>query len=234
MNEAESKRLLERAGVPVPPGREVPGREDVVRAAEAVGFPVVLKRLGVSHKTGTGAVELGLTDGHEVRDAAQRMDPSGGYLVERQIEGAVAELIIGVIRDPECGLLLTVGAGGVWTELVDDVQCLLLPATSAEIGDALRRLRIWPILEGYRGCSGADIEAAGKAIESVAQFAQREAGRLLELEVNPLLALPKGAIAAEPLSEQRIERDLKEGGAISSAARGRNYLRSLGNRPKAE
>ena len=199
MNEAESKRLLEEAGVPVPPGRGVPGREEVVRAAREVGFPVVLKRLGVSHKTGTGAIKLGLTDCRQVQDAALRMDPSGGYLVERQIDGAVAELIIGVIRDPECGLLLTVGAGGVWTELIDDVQCLLLPATSAEIGDALRRLRIWPILEGYRGNSGADINAAGKAIESVVGFAQREAGRLLELEVNPLLALPKGAVAADAL-----------------------------------
>ena len=199
LNEAESKRLFGRAGVPVPPGRGVAGRQNVVRAAEEVGYPVVLKRLGVSHKTETGGVAMGLTDRHEVREAAQRMEPSDGYLVERQIDGAVAELIIGVIRDPECGLLLTVGAGGVWAELVDDVRCLLLPATPAEIGQALGRLRIWPVLEGYRGNPGADIEAAVKAIESLARFAHGEAGRLLELEVNPLLALPNGAVAVDAM-----------------------------------
>ena len=199
MNEMDSKQLLKMAGVRVPPGLAVRDRKEAVKAAEELGYPVALKQLGIAHKTEAGAVALGLNNRRGLLAAINGMDPSNGFLVERQITGAVAELMVGILSDPDCGLLLTIGAGGVLAELIQDVQCLLLPATPNEIGDALRRLRMWPVLEGYRDSAGADAEAIAMIIDSVARFAESEADRLIELEINPLLVLPQGAVAVDAM-----------------------------------
>jgi acetyl-CoA synthetase len=114
------------------------------------------------------------------------------------VEGAVLELLVGVRRDPRLGLGLTVGAGGVYVELLDDSVTLLLPATSAEIREALRSLRIGPVLDGFRGRS-ADLDSAVAAVEAVAAFALDHSERLVEVEVNPLLVLPRGAMAVDAL-----------------------------------
>jgi acetyl-CoA synthetase len=120
------------------------------------------------------------------------------FLVERMVGDPVLELLVGVQRDPRLGLGLTVGAGGVLVELVDDTVTLLLPARRSEIRAALTRLRVGPVLQGFRGRS-ADLEAVVDAVEAIAGFATGHADRLLELEVNPLLVLPDGAVAVDAL-----------------------------------
>lgn len=115
------------------------------------------------------------------------------------IGGAIAELIVGVSRDPQFGLFLTPGAGGVLVELLRQTEQVLLPATRAELAAALARLPLNPVLAGYHGCPGCDLPALLDAIERVTRFALDHAELLEELDVNPLLALPQGAMAVDAL-----------------------------------
>ena len=125
-------------------------------------------------------------------------------MVEQMISGAVCELIIGVKRDPQFGLALVIGAGGILTELLDDSSTLLLPTNRAEIDRALDGLKISRLINGYRGKQG-DRAAVIGAIEAVAAFAEAHASRIEELDINPLLVLPpgKGAVAVDALIRMR-------------------------------
>ena len=198
VNEWEAKRLLATNGLTVPQGRLAANPQEAAAGAAAIGFPVVLKGLGHAHKTDRGAVRLGLGTPEAVRAAAQEMDAPEGWLVEAQIEDAVAELLLGVVADPAHGLVLTLGAGGVWTELLADRASLILPVRDADILDALHGLRIWPLLAGYRGRPAADVEALVAAVQTLARCAAAVDG-LVELEVNPYLARPKGGVAVDAL-----------------------------------
>ncbi len=160
--------------------------------AAEIGFPVTLKvsSAAIAHKTEAGGVKLNLTSKDEVAAAAQSMAHlSDTVLVERMVRGAVAELIIGVNRDPQFGLALVVGAGGILTELLKDSAALLLPTSRAEIERAVTGLKVWTLIDGFRGKSG-DREAVFRAIEAVAGFANAAGPALDELDVNPLLVLP--------------------------------------------
>jgi acetyl-CoA synthetase len=114
------------------------------------------------------------------------------------VEGAVAELIVAVQRDPAFGLTLTIGAGGLLVELVDDTVTLLLPATSDDVRDALRSLAVWPLLNGFRGRSG-DLEGVVEAVSAVVEYATSYPDRLMEVEVNPLLVRPDSVVAVDAL-----------------------------------
>jgi hypothetical protein len=96
-------------------------------------------------------------------------------------------------------MLLTLGAGGVLAELLQDTATLTLPATRADIRDALASLKVATLLDGYRGRPAADIEAALDAAGAIARYAEANAGRLVELDVNPLIATPRSAVAADAL-----------------------------------
>ena len=207
LDEAGAKRLLAREGVGVPAGAVVHDGAGAAVAAEEIGYPVVLKRTGVTHKTGANAVALGLTTPAELLSALDGMEAGGSFLVERQVEHVLAELIIGVVRDPECGLLLVMGSGGVFAELTGDARHCLLPVTTEEIRDALAQLRIWPVLQGYRGSPPADVGALVDAVAAVARLAERHAGEVTEIEINPFLALRKGGIAADALVRRISEGD---------------------------
>ncbi len=207
LDEATAKTRLAAAGVPVPDGRTAASAEEAVAAAECLGAPVVLKALGISHKTEHGAVKLDLSGSHEVRDAAVALfgalrdsdataaveaEPGARLLVERFEAGTVAELIAGLHRDPLFGLMLTVGSGGALVELMGDSVTLLLPVTREEVRNALAGLRCAPILAGYRGAPPADLDAAVDAILAIAQYGADNFDRLEELDVNPLGIRPRG------------------------------------------
>lgn len=199
LDEAEAKARLAAAGVPVPRGASAADAASVAEAARGLRFPVALKGLGVAHKTEAGAVALNLADAGALAAAAAAMPAPAGFLVEEMVAGAVAELIVGVTRDPTGLMALTIGSGGVLAELLRDSVTLLLPAGRDAIGAALDGLRLAPVLAGYRGRPGADRAALVAAIGAIAGFAEAEAGRLVELDVNPLIATPAGAFAADAL-----------------------------------
>lgn len=201
-DEAAAKAMLAAAGLPVPRGRRAASVAEAVDAAAALGFPVALKALGVAHKSELGAVRLNLKSIEDVRDAATALLPLGrGLYVEAMVAGGIAELIVGLTRDPIFGPVMTVGTGGVLVELLKDSATLLLPATRPEIETALRSLRLFPLLDGYRGRAKADLGAAIAAIEKIAGFAIAHADEIEELDINPLIvcAEGKGAWIADAL-----------------------------------
>jgi acyl-CoA synthetase (NDP forming) len=196
--EAEAKARLAAHGLRVPRARAVQGTAAAVAAARDLGFPVVLKGAGLAHKTEAGAVALDLGDAEALERAARAM-PADAFLVEEMIRGAVAEILVGVLNDPAHGFVLTLGAGGVLTEIMADTTTLLLPVTRDDILAALARLRIAPLLAGYRGRAGADIEAVVAAVLAVQDFVTVHRARVQEVEINPLLCGANFAIAADAL-----------------------------------
>ena len=194
LTEAAAKTWLAASGLPVPRGCVCADAETAVDAAGQVGFPMALKALGVAHKSEAGAVVLNISDVEALRAAATRLSGIGtGLYVERMVPGGVAELIVGITRDPIFGPVMTLGSGGVLVELLEDTATLLLPASRAEIEAGLRGLKLFPLLDGYRGRALADLDAAITAVEGIARFALAHADRVVELDINPLIVCGAGA-----------------------------------------
>ena len=203
-SEAAAKELLKKHGLSVPEGIVCPA-EGAVAAAEKLGYPVTLKvsSAAIAHKTEAGGVALNLRTASDVEEAAKSMAKlAPEVLVERMVTGSVAELIIGLTSDPQFGTALVVGAGGILTELLKDSVTLILPTTRTEIERALKSLKVWTLVEGFRGKSG-DAQAVIRAVEAVADFANAHRGLVAELDVNPLLVLKDGAIAVDALIKMR-------------------------------
>ena len=203
-SERSYKEWLAEYGVPIPRG-EVCKPDQAARIARRIGFPVVAKVSSplIAHKTEMGGVILDLKTAKEVEVAVASFGKKNrDVLIEEMITGAVAELIIGVTRDPQFGLGLVIGAGGVLTELLHDSVTLLLPTNRDEIETALKSLKVWKLVEGFRGKSG-DAEEVIKAIEAITRFADTHADTLEELDVNPLLVLTNGVVAVDALVKMR-------------------------------
>ncbi len=200
--EGEAKAWLARFGLRVP--RSKPARSVVAARAVAadIGYPVVLKGEGIAHKTEEGAVRLNLSCGQDVSDAAVAM-PTDRFLVEEMVTGAVAELLVGVVKDPAHGFVLTLAVGGTLTEIMQDSASVLLPASDAALNTALDSLRIAPLLSGYRGAPPADRAAILRAIRAVEAYVVAEAEGLEEIEINPLLCTPSDAVAADALIRRK-------------------------------
>ena len=192
LTEADAKTELDLAGLRIPKGRVAGSPLQAADCAERLGFPVVLKALGVAHKTEAGAVALNLKDAKAVSDAASKMTATRGFLVEQMIDRPVAELIVGASRDPVFGLSLTLGAGGIFVELLEDSVILPLPTTRSEISEAISRLKIAKLIEGFRGRPRGDLEATVTAVARAADYVVMNAARLEELDINPLMVLPEG------------------------------------------
>jgi acyl-CoA synthetase (NDP forming) len=203
-SEHAAKQMLKAHGLTVPEGI-VCAAKDAVAAAERLGYPVTLKvsSAAIAHKTEAGGVALNLRTAAEVEEAARRLSAlAPEVLVERMVTGAVAELIIGLTSDPQFGTAMVVGAGGILTELLKDTATLILPTTRTEIERALRTLKVWTLVEGFRGRSG-DAQALIAAVEAVARFAEAHRGFIEELDVNPLLVCKDGAVAVDALIKMR-------------------------------
>ena len=204
LTEYEAKQLLKSFGLKIPKGL-ICKPEYAVQASETLGYPVVVKisSATIAHKTELGGVAVNLKNALEVKAAADSMSKlAPELLIEKMVHGAVAELIVGLKADPQFGLALVIGAGGIFTELMKDSITLLLPTSPEEIIRALKKLRIWKLVEGFRGKSG-DQEAVIAAIQSIAKFAAAHEGLIEELDVNPLFVLSNGAVAADALVKMR-------------------------------
>ena len=203
--EAEAKSALAAHGLNLPRGACADSPEDAEEAARTIGCPLVLKGEGMAHKTEVGAIALDLRDAAAVGRAARGMK-TGRFLVEEMVTGTVAELLIGVIADSAHGFVMTLGAGGTMTEILDDTTSLLLPVTAEDVRAALDRLRIAPVLSGYRGASAADCSGIASAVLAVQDYVIANSEVVREVEVNPLLATPNRAVAADALIRLRDER----------------------------
>ena len=194
LSEAEGKALLAAAGVRVP--RSVSGATLAEVSAGAVGLhpPYALKGLGFAHKTEAGAVWLGLA----TLDGQDEMVGATGYLVEEMVTGAVAEVLIGLRRDPVYGLSLTLGMGGVTAEVLADTVTLIWPVAAAEVLAEMRKLRLWPLLDGYRGRKRADMAALAVLAVRLGGLMSAD-DSLEEIEINPVMVCEQGAVAVDAL-----------------------------------
>ena len=197
--EHEAKPRLAAAGISVPAGRLVVP-EVAAAAADGLGYPVVVKIAGSAHKTDTGGVVVGLADAAAVAATAQRLaaDGDGTVMVESCIADAVAELLVSVRSSPPVGMVLTLGAGGTLAELLDDTVSLLLPAAPGDVLEALRGLRVWPLLSGHRGRGAGAVDAVVEVVSALGALVRDDRG-IIEVEINPLMVTPYTAVAADAL-----------------------------------
>ncbi|MEV6192884.1 acetate--CoA ligase family protein [Streptomyces sp. NPDC051920] len=194
------RAALEAAGLAFPTAREVHDESELLTAVTGFPGPYVLKALHLLHKSDAGGVALGLAGTDEVLAAFREMHARLGapaYSVEAMADLSDGiELIVGVNRDPRFGPVAMVGLGGVLAESLRDVAFTLAPVTAGRALDLLRGLRTAALLDGVRGRPPVDVAAAAAAIETITAFAAAHP-EIAELEVNPLLVGPRGALALD-------------------------------------
>jgi acyl-CoA synthetase (NDP forming) len=202
LDAAEGFALLADYGIPAAPMRAASDEESVSAAAHALGFPVVMKTAGLAHKSDVGGVVLGLDDENQLRaayrDLAARLGPD--VVVATQVPAGV-ELALGLVRDPQLGPLVVVAAGGTLAELLDDRVLALPPIGPHRAENLLQRLRIRPMLDGWRGATPVHLSAVVSAVVAFGALAAELGEHVRALDVNPLLAGPNGAIAVDVLVE---------------------------------
>ena len=199
LTEPESKQLLVRYGIPTTPIRIAPTASEAVQAAEELGFPVVLKILSphISHKTDVGGVALNLATATQVRESFERMIAQArsmrpeaellGVTVQPMIaELHGVELILGAKQDPVFGSVIMMGTGGIHAEIYRDRSLELPPIDRSLALRMLQNLRCWPLLQGYRGATAANIEAVAELITRFSAMIV-EQPRILECDLNPLV-----------------------------------------------
>jgi len=201
LSETGAKDALAAFGVPVVHDALVQTADAARSAADAIGYPVVAKLVSadVAHKTEHGLIRIALADSDAVADAFESMMAKAremkvridGVTIEPMLQGGV-ELLAGATRDPVFGWMLTVGLGGVWTELMQDVRHALLPVDAAEAEAMLRSLKGFKLLDGYRGAPRCDVKSAAQAIAALGKAVLAGGDSLREVEINPLLVLPEG------------------------------------------
>lgn len=209
LDEAAAKAELAQAGIAVPPGLVV-GPDEAADLNE-LAFPVVVKALNaqLAHKSELGAVALRLGTSDDawqtIRAMAEKLKhsvpelPIRNFLVEEMVKDGVGELLVGIRREDAIGLALTIGMGGTEAELLRDTATVLLPASRSTITEALRSLRLFALLDGWRGRPKGDVEAAIDAIQNFARFAIVNEDHFIEAEINPLIVCPegRGTVAAD-------------------------------------
>ena len=206
LDEFSSKQLLQAKleGLRFPTGIVTQRQDEVVDFAAAHHGQIVIKACGdIAHKSDRGGVILSPAD---PRQAFEQLLPiTGAVLVETLAPPPIAEALIGVHCDPVIGLCLTFGMGGTLTEVWQDTVTLPLPADRPEVEDALRGLKLYALLEGYRGALPGDVEGLVDAIVSIAQFAADHQRQLVELDINPLMVYAKneGVIAVDAVIRWR-------------------------------
>lgn len=210
LSETEGKDALAAFGVPVVHDALVHSADEARAEATKVGFPLVAKLVSpdVAHKTEHGLIRLSIQTADAAVEAYQQMMAKAtsmnvhieGVTFEPMLQGGV-EILAGVTRDPVFGWMLTVGLGGVWTELMQDARHRLLPVDAAGAEEMLRGLKGFGLLDGYRGAPKGDVAAAAKAIAALGDAVLAGGDRLREVEINPLLVMPqgKGAVAVDAL-----------------------------------
>jgi acyl-CoA synthetase (NDP forming) len=204
LSEAASKRLLAGYGVPVLDEREAGDADGAVAAAEAIGYPVVLKVSSPSilHKSDLGLVRVGLRTEKQVKAAFDELmaaDGAEGVLVSEMVSDGV-ETVVGVARDDLFGPTIMFGLGGVFVEVLKDVTFRVPPFDRAEVQRMVQEVKGYPLLTGARGRPKADVKALVDVILKVQRLALDLSGELAELDINPLVVRPKGAVALDALA----------------------------------
>ena len=208
LSELESKQVLAAYGIPITHDVLVTSEKEAVRAAEAVGFPVVMKASSrdLQHKSDAGLVAVGVSSPKKVRamyaSMMEEAPDADGVLVCEQVDGGV-ETVVGVAQDELFGPVVMFGLGGVFVEVLRDVTFRVPPFRRDEARRMVEEVQGYPLLRGARGRPKADVTALVDVIMRVQRLAVDLHADLAELDINPLAVLPKGAVALDALAVPR-------------------------------
>lgn len=217
----EGFEVLEAYGIPVAPWAVAHTADEAVEAAEAMGWPVVLKPVSAAilHKTEAGAVRLDLESAEDVREACQFLEEllqqagaeacEEGILVQRMLEGG-RETIVGMTWEPRFGPIVMVGLGGVYVEVLKDVAFRVQPVSGEDAREMIRSLRGYRILEGVRGEPAVDLDLLAEVVERTSQLVG-EHPEIREMDINPFLAFPAAERCAAVDARFRVSPDQPEG-----------------------
>lgn len=210
LSETESKRILDCYGIRVP--REIVARDPdaAAEAASTIGGKVALKIVSpdILHKTEAGGVRLGLSVAEDVRAAAQEILASASrYAPQARIDGVSVqemapsgvEIVLGMKNDRQFGPLVAVGLGGIMVELLGDTAVRLAPIGETAARDMLASLKGYPLLTGFRGRPGVDVDGLVDAICRLSELAHDLADVIDQIDVNPVIASGAGVLAADAL-----------------------------------
>lgn len=196
LDEITSKAILSDYGVDLP--HYIVVAQDTLPATLPFPYPVVLKAIGEAHKSEVGGVIIGLSNQTELKTAMLEMNQQR-YIIEEFITDSIVELLVGIVGDPAHGYVLTLAAGGVFTELLRDSVSLSLPVNQNDILNALQQLKLAPMLTGYRGKPAVDKPALVKAVLAMQTCVLDRRASLAEIEINPLILTSKSAVAVDAL-----------------------------------
>ena len=193
LTEFEGKKLLKKYDVPIPDGEIVTSTSEALMAAEKIHYPLTLKvsNADLAHKTELGAVLLDINDPIVLEKACKDLFKIGpSLLLEKMVQDSVTELIIGMANDPIFGKYIIIGSGGILVELFKDTIPLLFPVSREDVSLALSKLKVFPIIKGFRNNPEGDIEAIINCVMSVVKLINEN--DIIELDINPLLVLKRG------------------------------------------
>ena len=205
LNELEAKKIFYDYGIKVNDGVGVKNPAEAADAAEKIGYPVVIKVLSgkITHKSDLGLVALNVRSADCVRGAtdrilttARKIDPEAMAVVESMVPTGVVEVIIGGKRDPQFGPTVLFGLGGTFVEVFKDVSLRVAPVNHSIALKMIQEVKGYTILKGFRGKQGADLDALAYMIMSVSRIMMTRED-VLELDVNPVIAYEKGAVAVD-------------------------------------
>ena len=200
LGEHDSKEILAAYGLTTTREIQAQTLEETLRAGEEIGFPVALKTCVDLHKTERAGVLLGIANREELSEAYVDFEKRlGAEVLVQQMIPQGTELILGIVNDPQFGPMLTLGTGGIFVEVFNDVSMLMVPTTPDIVRKVLMRLRGAALLAGARGKAPADIDAIVQAVMGLSALAEDLGESIAEIDVNPLVALPDGAVVVDAL-----------------------------------
>jgi len=203
LSEYESRLVIESAGVPVVPAALVKTREEAIREAAKIGFPLVMKGCSaeLAHKTEAGMVALNIGNIEEVAavfdeftDKVKNLD---GVLIEKMVKGS-REFVIGLTRDPQFGPCVMFGLGGIFTEALKDVTFRVAPLSKLDALEMIDEIKTKKLLDEFRGSPAVDREALAKALVGVGDLGMKY-DSIAEIDINPLIISGNKAVAVDAL-----------------------------------
>lgn len=205
LNEYESKKMLEDAGIKTTTAFIAKTQKEAVDTARKVGFPVVLKVLSpqLTHKSDAGGVKLNLADENAVRKAydeivssAKKVGVTPDGVTVQKMAPPGTELIVGINKDPQFGHVIMFGLGGIFVEIFKDVSLRIVPITERDADEMLNEIKGLPLLKGYRGRPPSDIQKIKNVLLKVSDLASRHQ-EIKEMDINPLFAYPDDVLAVD-------------------------------------
>ncbi|MEM6693297.1 MAG: acetate--CoA ligase family protein [Pseudomonadota bacterium] len=199
IGETEALRMLADLGLETTAGMVVTSEADAVTAADAFGYPVVLKTAaaGVLHKSDSGGVHLNLPSADAVRAAYVALSGLGPEVAVAPMADPGVEIALGMVNDPQFGPIVMVSAGGTMVEILEDRAFAVAPISPAEADRMLQSLKVWKVLNGARGASPTDIDKLAEAVARFSVLCHELGDQIAEMDVNPVIAGPRAAPAVD-------------------------------------